>query len=132
MTNGNCVLNQGKVVALHRTFETVPTMTNPTNFKVGTGNTTPSVYDTDLKTSVTIGGASSKALVSGYPIFDDANIEVINRGILLTTEANGNNLTEFGLVNTDASPVLCSRAVHTLISKSDSVQVVYIVRDKFI
>jgi len=117
---------------LHRTFTASPTITAPSQFKVGTGTATPALSDTDLGTAVNIDGDNFKNFVSGYPVLDTTNIQATIRCLLLSTEANGNTLTEFGIVNTDGTPLLFSRAVHTAISKTSSIEVAYIQKDKVV
>lgn len=130
MANGVLVTDSGRKICIHRTFETSPTLTAPQAWKVGTGTTTPDPSDTDLDTAISIGGGSSKAVVSGYPIFDDTNMISTMRGILLTTECNGNDITESGLINADGTPLLFSRAVFTPITKTSSVQVILVEKDR--
>jgi hypothetical protein len=123
MSNGQVITNTGRKIAVHRVFDTSPAYTAPAWFKVGTGTTTPVVTDTVLGTPITIGGNPTKAISSvGY---DDTNMVVTTRCLLLTTECNSNTLTEFGLVNNDGTPLLFSHTVHTGITKTTSVQVIY-------
>jgi len=125
-------VNNGKLTALHRTFTATPTITAPTRFKVGTATTTPAVGDTDMGTAVNINGTEFKNIVSGFPTLDTTNFQSTIRCFVATTEANGNTLTEFGLINTDGTPLLFSHAVHTGITKTSSVQVTYIEKDKYL
>lgn len=131
MATGNIITNQGKLIALNRTFKGSPDYTQPSLFKVGTGTNTPTVADTNLQTPVTIsGGSQTKAFVTGYPIFDESNLNATIRCLLLTTDANGNSLTEFGLFNNDGTKKCFSRAVHTAITKDSDTQVIYVEKDK--
>lgn len=130
ISNGQVVTTLGRKIALHRLFDAVPAFSAPNFFKVGTGTNTPAVGDTALQTPILIGGFPTKAVVTGYPIFDDANLNVTNRALLLTTEGNGNNISEFGLVNSDGTPQLFSRAVFTAIAKTLSVQIIFIEKDQ--
>jgi len=133
MSNGQIVTTQGKGIAFHRLWTPSPTQTAPTLFAVGTGTNTPVIGDTDLQTPVTIaGGNAFKTFDVGYPSLDTTNLQATIRCLLLTTDANGNSLTEFGLKNTDGTKKLFSRAVHTPVTKSTSVQVIYIEKDKII
>lgn len=133
MATGSIVTNKGKLIAFHRLWTPSPTITSPTVFSIGTGNNTPVITDTTLQTPVIItGGAYTKTFAAGYPSLDTANMMSTIRTILLTTDANGNSLTEFGIMNTDGSPLLYSRAVHTAITKSAAVQVIYVQKDKII
>lgn len=130
MGTGNLITNNGHVIAINRTFNASPAYTAPTKFKVGTGTNTPTITDTDLQTAVIIaGGVTTKTFVTGYPTMDNTNFNATVRALLLTTDANSNSLTEFGLFNTDGSPLCFSRAVFTAISKTNTVQVIFTEKD---
>ena len=116
---------------LNRTFKSSPDYTAPSLFKIGTGTTTPTISDTDLETPVNIDGDNFKSFVSGYPIINETNLDITFRCLVSTNEANGNSLTEFGIVNTDSTKKLFSRAVHTPISKTSGIIISYIEKDKF-
>ena len=131
MGTGQIITNSGLKIALNRTFKTNPDYLAPTKFKVGTGTTTPTSSDTDVESVVTINGGNTKSFVSGYPVLDETNFQATIRCLLDTTEANGNSLTEFGLFNEDASPLMFSRTVFTAISKTTSVQVSIIEKEKY-
>lgn len=124
------IVNAGKKIMLNRTFKATPDYTAPTKFKIGTGTTAPVLGDTDLETAVNINGSDTKSIVTGYPTLDETNFQATIRCLVNTTEANGNTLTEFGLINTDGTELLFSRATHTAITKTTSVQVTYIEKDK--
>lgn len=132
MATGQKITTDGKKIILNRAFKSSPDYLAPSQFKVGTGTTTPTVSDTDLETPVAIDGGNFKDFVSGYPSLDETNSQVTFRCFLNSLEANGNNLTEFGIVNEDGTPLLFSRAVHTSISKTSSVEITYISKDKLI
>ena len=129
---GQVITNNGKLIALDRTFNASPTRTAPLRFKIGTNTTNPAVGDTDMGTPVNINGTQFKAIVSGFPVLDTTNLQATIRCFVATTEANGNSLTEFGLVNSDGTPLLFSHAVHTAITKTNTVQITYIEKDKFL
>jgi hypothetical protein len=132
MANGQIITTNGKKIILDRTYNSSPTLTAPSQFKVGTGTTTPALSDTDLVTPVDIDGDNFKDFVSGYPTQDTTALSNTIRCFLNSLEANGNNLTEFGIVNADGTPLLFSRTVHTPISKSSSNEITYIVKDKIV
>ncbi len=117
---------------LNRTFLATPTITAPSRFKVGTGTTTPAVGNTDLVTPVNINGTAFKNFVSGYPTLDTTNVQATIRCFINSLEANGNTLTEFGIVNTDGTPLMFSRSVFTAISKTSSNEITFIEKDKII
>lgn len=127
---GNLIVSDGKEIVLDRTFSSSPTRTAPSQFQVGTGITDPTISDTDLETPVLINGGFFKNFITGYPVLDFVNIQSTIRALLLSTEANGNSLTELGIFNSDGTPLLFSRATHTLIDKSTSIEVAYISKDK--
>ena len=129
MANGQVITTDGKKIIIDRAFNASPTRTTISQFKVGTGTTTPALADTDLEIAVSIDGDNFKDLVTGYPTIDFNNLQVTSRAILLSTEANGNNLTEWGLVNSDGTPLLFSRAVFTLIAKTSSIEIAFIEKD---
>ena len=132
MSTGQIVTTVGKKVILNRAFKSAPDYTTFSKFKVGTGTNTPAIGNTDLQTPVNINGGQTKTFLSGYPVLDEINMNVTIRTILLTTEANGNTLTEFGIFNTDGSPAMLSRSVFTALTKTTSVQVVFVEKDKVI
>ena len=128
---GNIITDDGLKIALHRTYTASPTISAPTIFKIGTGTTNPTTSDTDVETSVNINGGATKSLVSGYPILDETNLQATIRALLLTTEGNGNSITEFGLFNTDGTPIMFSHAVFTAITKTSSVQISFVEKDVY-
>lgn len=130
MATGSTITTNGLKVMLNRTFKATPDYTAPTRFKLGTGTTTPAVGDTDMETPVNINGTEFKNFVSGYPSLDETNLQATIRCLVLTTEANGNSLTEFGIINTDGTPLLFSHSVFTAITKTTSVQISFIEKDK--
>jgi len=100
MGTGNKITNNGLKISLNRTYKATPDYTAPSVFKIGTGTTDPAITDTDVETGVNINGGATKIFVSGYPSLDETNFQSTIRCLLLTTEGNGNSLTEFGLFNT--------------------------------
>ena len=131
MATGQLITNNGLKISLNRTYKATPDYTAPTVFKIGTGTTTPDVSDTDVETGVNINGGATKSFVSGYPILDETNLQATTRCLLLTTEANGNSITEFGLFNTDGTALMFSHAVFTAISKTTSVQVSFVEKETY-
>ena len=132
MATGQIITTDGKKIILDRTFNSSPTRSATSQFKVGTGTTTPVLGDTDLETPISIDGDNFKDFVSGYPTQNMTSLSNTTRCFLNSLEANGNDLTEFGIVNSDGTPLLFSRTVHTVISKTTSNEITYIVRDKII
>lgn len=126
------ITTTGKKVMLNRTFKSTPDYTTFSVFKLGTGTTTPTENDTDLETPVNINGSQTKSFVTGYPIFDEDNLQVGFRCFVNSVESNGNSLTEFGLFNSDSTKKMWGRATHTPLTKSSSIEVTYIQKDKLI
>jgi len=131
---GQIVTTNGKGIVLNRTFLATPTQLAPSQFEVGTGTTAPVVGDTDLETKVTLDGGSTyfKDFVSGFPTLDTTNIQATTRMFLNSLEANGNDLTEMGVFNKDETPVLFSRSTFTSLSKTSSIEVTFIEKDKIV
>ena len=118
------IVNGGKNQMLYRLIGTSKTV--PSLFKVGTGTTAPTVADTDLETAVEItAGVYTKAFASGYPTVTEVSKTLTTRCVIASTEANGNTLTEFGIFNTDGTPLMFSRDTYTGIVKNAYIQVVY-------
>jgi hypothetical protein len=131
MGTGVVVTTNGKKMSLNRIFKSMPDYSSPSVFKVGTGTDTPSITDTDLQTAVTIAGNPTKAIVTGYPLIDESTLQVKTRALLSTTDCIGDTITEFGLFNSDLTPMIFSRLVHTAVVKTDSLQIIYIEKDKW-
>jgi len=115
---------------LNRTFKAVPDYLAPTLFKIGTGSTTPAVGDTDVETGVNINGGATKVFVTGYPTIDETNKQVTIRCYLNSLEGNGNSLTEFGIFNNDGTKKMYSHAVYSAITKTNSVEISFVQKDK--
>ena len=131
MAVGQILADNGKKIMLDRIFNSSPTRSVPSQIKVGTGTDTPVVSDTDLQTPVDIDGDDFKGFVNGYPSLDFTALSSEIRAILLTTDANGNSLTEFGIVNGDGTPLLFMRAVFTAFTKNINTQVTFIQKMRF-
>lgn len=131
MATGQKVVNNGLKIVLNRAFKATPDYLVPSKFKIGTGTTAPTVSDTDIETGVNINGSATKSFVTGYPVLDEANFQATIRCLVNSTEANGNSLTEFALFNEDGTPLMYSRAVFTAITKTTTVEVSFVQKDKF-
>ena len=92
----------------------------PSHFAVGTGTTAVTAGDTTLETEVERNAVTSKT-ISGNGI-----LEYI--GTILSTEANGNDLSEVGVLNATTAGVLLLRKTHTAYSKTADFSVKYVVR----
>jgi hypothetical protein len=67
---------------------------------------------------------------SGSTTFDEINRTATLQFILSASQANGNSLTEFVDVNTETRPDLEGRDTYTVISKSNTDAVIYVVKNK--
>ncbi len=63
--------------------------------------------------------------LTGYPTYDTGNRRATVRCNISSSQANGHNLTEIGLENTESTPELLSHTVHTAISKSSKDEIIY-------
>ena len=71
-----------------------------------------------------------KTFVSGYPSIDEVNVRSTIRGYLTTIEATGFNISEFGVFNNDATPVLLTHDVIDIQSKSSTDEIAIVSRDQ--
>ncbi len=117
---------------MDRVFNASPTRTAPSQFKIGTGTTAPTISDTDLETAVSIDGDNLKDFVSGYPTINTSTNQATIRCFLNTLEANGNSLTEFGTFNADGTELLFSRSTFTALNKTSSIEVSLIEKDRIV
>jgi len=127
---GSVITNNGRSIILDRTFNSSPTRSQPSLYKIGTGVTDPVESDTDVETGVNINGGATATFESGYPSVDYTAKESTIRCKLLTTEGNTNSLTEFCVFNNDGTKLMFSHVVHSAIAKTTSVQIIYIQKDK--
>ena len=127
---GQKITDNGRLIALHRTFTASPTITAISQFRVGTGTTNPTSANTAMETAVNINGGQLKNFVTSYPVLDTTNFQSTVRAFLTSLEANSNTLTEMGTFNTDGTPLLFSRATFTGIVKTSSIEVTFIEKDK--
>lgn len=88
-----------------------------THMGVGTGTAAPQATDTTLEAEVLRKTFSTKAKGSDGV----ANYEME----LLTTEGNGNDLTEVGILNAAAAGDLLNRITHAAIPKTSSFELKY-------
>lgn len=131
MATGAIICNNGKNAMWKRGFSSSITVFS--QWRIGTGTTTPAAADTGLQTPLSgwaSGGLDYKNFMTGYPTYDTGNRRVTWRGQVLSTEANGNTITELAEFNTDGTPIMLSRTVHLAISKSSSVTIIYEVKHK--
>lgn len=72
------------------------------------------------------------SITSGYPILDETNLEVEQRGFVASTSANGFLITEAGDFNSDATMLIDDRNTFTAISKSSTDQIILIWKDRIL
>jgi len=92
----------------------------PSHFAVGTGTTAPAAGDITLETEVLRKTVTTKTL-SGNGILEYA-------GELFSTDANGNSLSEVGVLNAASAGDLLLRNTHVPYSKTADFSVKYVVR----
>ena len=122
---------QGSILALHRLFTESPTYSAPSLIEIGTGTTAPTVSDTSLQTPVELtSGVYFANFSAGYPVIDETNLQVTIRGFINSLQANGNNLSEFGIFNSDGTKKMVSRCTFTPITKTDQIEISFVEKDK--
>ena len=112
------IVNSG--LNLMRDFLAGDAPTPPSHFAVGTSTTAVTASDTTLGSEVERNAVTSKT-ISGNGILEYV-------GELLSTEANGNDLAEVGVLNAAAAGDLLLRTTHTPYSKTADFSVKYVVR----
>ncbi len=128
MANKTVITNDGKDLILNRTFKGSPDYKEPSLISVGTGTTEPSESDSSMESPVTIDTDNFKGFSSGYPTLDESGDQATIRAFLLSTEANGNTITEFGILNNDSTKKLFSHSTHTSIDKDNAVEISYVAK----
>ena len=125
MANGAVYTENGFNNMANRGYNASSTISVPSQFKIGTGTTTPDATDTDLTTPIEDWHSATdyKDFVSGYPTFDTANQRITVQGFIGATEANGQTITECGDFNKDGTPSMSSHVVFSGVGKSSAVQV---------
>lgn len=68
---------------------------------------------------------------SGYPSVDNTNKEITYRMVLNSVQANGYNLQEIGIFNTDTTEAIWNHDIFTGVSKTDTEEVRFIIKDQF-
>jgi hypothetical protein len=123
--NGACYTKGGFNNLVHRGYTVTPTISIPSQFKIGTGTTTPATTDTNLTTPIIGWHAATdyKDFVSTYPTFDTINQQVTVQGFIGASEANGVTITEYGDFNKDGTPSMSSHIVFTGVAKTSAVQI---------
>ena len=130
MAIGGTITQSALKLAFNRIYKSAPDYSVIINFKVGTGTNTPSESDTDLQTPVNIDGGQTKGFEPTYPLLNETLKEATVRCRLNSLEANGNLLTEIGLFNQDGTPLMECRDVYTSISKSNTDEIIYIIKNR--
>ena len=128
MVNGASTTISGARVLLNRAWKSSPDFTNFSRGGIGTGTGTPAASDTTLGTPITAWSAGSdyKAYESSYPSFDPANRRVTVQMYVTSTQANGNNISEYGDFNTDTAPSMAGRFVFTAVTKTSGIEIYFL------
>lgn len=115
------IVKGGKNLMLART------LIAPITFAIGTGTTAPVESNTSLETMIVAwyGGGNYKPVLAGYPTFDTTNKRATVRCYVASTEANGNNISETGLFNTDGTPVMLDRHTFTAVTKNAQTEIIF-------
>lgn len=97
---------------------------------VGTGSAAPAVTDTiaTITNPPVGGGVLVECPVTATVSTAGSSVEVKNTATLLTSQANGNTITEAGLVSlnsTDAAPLLFARQVFSGVPKTIALTIVF-------
>lgn len=93
------------------------TITAPSHIAVGTGTTPALASDTALETEIFPDGANRNAITSRTkPSAKKVRLQTL----IAAGEANGNVLTEVGILNAATGGTLMNRVVHTAINKDAS------------
>ena len=109
----------GANLIIDRLMNATPTQSIPSRFRVGVTTDDCAWTDTELNDSVVIlAGAYTKTLES--VVIDTTNANITFNAWLSVTEANGNLLTGFAIVNTDASEKLVTKSKFTGVSKANN------------
>ena len=112
------IVNTG--LNLMRDFLAGDAPTPPSHFAVGTSETDVVAGDT------TLGAEVERKVVTTKTISGNGILEYV--GELLSTEANGNDLAEVGVLNAATAGDLLLRTTHTPYSKTADFSVKYVVR----
>jgi len=124
MATGSVMTNEGLNGVLDRISKFSPDVSAFDRIIVGTNGTTPQFTD-DIN-SFTPSVGFPKSILVGYPTFDSTNIRMTLRGFVSSIEANGDNLQEVGIVNSDGPDKTLNRDVHNVIVKDDTQEISYV------
>lgn len=119
MVNGSIMPKIGVNVMINRLVKSSPDYSVPSHFRVGVTTTDVAWADTELNNSVIILGSDYTKLLESV-VIDETNGNIEFNGWLSVTEANGNLLTGFAVVNTDGSEKLITKSKFTGTSKTNT------------
>jgi len=112
------IVNSG--LNLMRDFLAGDAPTPPSHFAVGTSETAVTAGDT------TLGAEVERKVVTSKTLSGNGILEYV--GDLLSTESNGNDLAEVGVLNAASTGDLLLRKTHAPYSKTADFSVKYVVR----
>jgi hypothetical protein len=119
MTNGSMMPKMGANVMINRLIKEVPDYKPPTHFRVGVTTNDCAWADTELNDSVIILGAEYTKQLESITI-NETDAYMNFEGWLSVTEANGNLITGFAVVNEDTSEKLITKSKFTGVSKTNT------------
>ena len=109
----------GVNVMMDRLLNEVPNYKRPTRFRVGVTTDNCDWTDTSLNDSVEILGGNYTKILESVTI-DEVNAYMEFQGWLSVTEANGNLITGFAVVNEDTAEKLIAKSKFTGVSKTNT------------
>lgn len=97
-------------------------VTMPSHIGIGVGTTAPTANDTALESEVYPYGSHRLSISSKTKAVPK---KVVYQLSLLPAQANGNELTEVGCVNSETGGTLGNRIVHAPIEKTSFIELIY-------
>lgn len=117
--NSSMMPRMGVNVMMDRLVNDSPSYSRPTKFRVGVTTDNCAWTDTSLNDSVAILGTDYTKLLESVTV-DETNAYIEFQGWLSVTEANGNLLTGFAVVNEDTAEKLIAKSKFTGVSKTNT------------
>jgi len=125
MVGSGVITDKGKELMVKRLY--LSSVSPVSKFKVGTGQSEPTVSDTDLQNPVLF-----KDIEDGDITYDESSKTITIRARISANEANGSYISEAGEFNSDNSPVMTSRDIFEPITKTGSDELTIIWRHKIL
>jgi len=123
MANGQVLTKIGFSVMMERAYDSTPSYNQISQFKIGTGSTTPTTSDTILDSMISswtypLGYEQKNCASVGFLI---AQQKAVIASLVAPKEANGNTITELGLTHCyemSCPDDICARIVFTGVAKT--------------